>query len=71
MKNRKINGISFVILFVILLMIVTVFAWKSCSRDLSKTGIQNNMKELILLTHSFNNSRNKSITQEINNERDD
>ena len=55
MKNKKNKGISFVIIFVILLMIVTVFAWKSCSRYLSKTGIETNGKELILLTHKPNN----------------
>ena len=54
MKNRKKNSKSFVILFVIFLIIITVFAWKSCLKNSDETGIMNIEKELVLITFILN-----------------
>lgn len=50
MKNRRTKGFSFVVLFVIFLMIITVLSWKSCSRESAETGIERNETELVFLT---------------------
>ena len=50
MKNRKRTGKSSVILFVIFLIIITVFAWKSCLKNSDETGIMSNEKEFVLIT---------------------
>ena len=42
MKNRRTKGFSFVVLFVIFLMIITVLSWKSCARDPIEAAMKNN-----------------------------
>lgn len=46
MKKQKRQSFSFVILFVIFLMITTVLAWKNCSRNHLDDVDENDQKEL-------------------------
>ena len=50
MRNRKNNGFPKAIIFVIFLIIVTVFSWKSCSDTNSESEVGHNENEHVYLT---------------------
>lgn len=50
MRNRKNKGFPKAIIFVIFLIIVTVFSWKGCSDSNSRSEIGYNGNEQVYLT---------------------